>query len=265
MTSIHQCCLQLSHLPKTYIHTGAPFRGTRGDNGRGWYKLYKEEGPDGFVKYRPPTPFNWKQPPSSSSPSSSSVPKRKKVFMDISLDKEPIGKIVIELANDILPLTSKNFLLLCQGIGQEGGNVASTTLGYKGSKIHRIVKGAGIVGGDLSTSTSTSSPSFSEKPRRKERGEGNHSALGARFFHDEGFMIPHSAPGLVSMVSAGVHRNGSHFYISTQACPHLDGRSVVFGRVVKGMEVVEKVAGTYSIRGRPVASVKVEESGVLEE
>jgi len=172
---------------------------------------------------------------------------------------------VIELANDLLPLTSENFLLLCQGLGREGGRAASTTLGYKGSKIHRIVKGAGIVGGDLSTSTSSSLPSSSEKPRRKERGEGNHSALGARFFHDEGFVIPHSAPGLVSMVSAGVHRNGSHFYISTEACPHLDGRSVVFGRVVGGMEVVEKVAGTYSIRGRPVASVRVEEAGVLEE
>ncbi len=105
---------------------------------------------------------------------------------------------------------------------------------------------------------------------------GNHSALGPRFFHDEGFIIPHSAPGaswersearpafipsvtdtkcllasnqynlrsksgLVSMVSAGVHRNGSHFHITTEASPHLDGRAVAFGRVVEGMDVVKKV------------------------
>lgn len=43
------------------------------------------------------------------------------------------------------------------------------------------------------------------------------------------------------MVSAGVHRNGSHFHIATDACPHLDGRAVAFARVVEGMEVVKKV------------------------
>lgn len=116
---------------------------------------------------------------------------------------------------------------------------------------------------------------------------GNHSALGERFFRDEGFFIPHTAAGrqfnlaglmhaqlhsaafgssvcmlpvcaldaaalssliaahacvcgaagLVSMVSAGVHRNGSMFYITTAPCPQLDGRAVAFGRVVEGMEV----------------------------
>ena len=107
--------------------------------------------------------------------------------------------------------------------------------------------------------------------------------------------------GLVSMVSSGVHRNASQFYISTEACPHLNGRAVVFGRVIEGMEVVKKVgrylaayiptyirtyqptnqptyrrthlptylptylqvSSTYSIRGRPVASVSIDDAGVL--
>lgn len=197
------------------------------------------------------------------------------------------------------------------------------------------MKGGGIVGGDLSGACVETMDNNNARiahviPRRRSSrihcvrtpshhappltptggtaggpsAEGNHSALGARFFHDEGFIIPHSGagaiccflllclwggrgswwwcvhvthatpttiqsfnhhyqppiplplthtqpttttqrhpkqPGLVSMVSAGVHRNGSHFHIATDACPHLDGRAVAFGRVVEGMEVVKKV------------------------
>ncbi len=188
------------------------------------------------MRYRPPTPFDWSQPPANGV-------KRSKVYLDVSLDKEALGKVVIELADDVLPTTAKNFALLCAGDGNKAG--------YKGSAFHRIVKDAGIVGGDLPVAQGSGAVT------------GNHSALGARFFHDEGFIIPHTAPGLVSMVSAGVHRNGSHFYISTQACPHLNGRAVAFGRVVEGMEVVQKVASTYSIRGKPVANVRIENAGVM--
>jgi cyclophilin family peptidyl-prolyl cis-trans isomerase len=65
------------------------------------------------------------------------------------------------------------------------------------------------------------------------------------------------------MVSSGVHRNGSMFYITTAACPHLDGRAVAFGRVTEGMDVVAAVTKVYSVRGRPVSSVKVTKAGVL--
>jgi len=65
------------------------------------------------------------------------------------------------------------------------------------------------------------------------------------------------------MVSAGVNRNGSLFYITTHPCPRLDGRSVAFGRVVTGMEVVEKVTKSYSIRGRPVTEIVVKQAGVV--
>ncbi|EWM24386.1 peptidyl-prolyl cis-trans isomerase [Nannochloropsis gaditana] len=241
---------------------GTPFRPSRGDNGRGWYELYKEAGPEGFKRYRPPTPFDW-SPPSTATPPSE-APRRSKVFLGISLDKEPLGRIVLELADDILPLAAENFRLLCQGAGREGGREGGKTgLGYAGSRIHRVVKGAGIVGGDLSTARAPPS-SGAIRPRQRQGGAGNHSGLGPRFFPDESFQIPHTGPGLLSMVSAGAHRNGSVFHISTHACPHLDGRSVVFGRVVGGVEVLEAVANTYTIRGRPVAVVRVEEAGVME-
>lgn len=64
------------------------------------------------------------------------------------------------------------------------------------------------------------------------------------------------------MVSAGVHRNGSLFYITTGPCPHLDGRAVAFGRVVKGMEVLDKIGKIYTVKGRPVSDLTIASAGV---
>lgn len=60
------------------------------------------------------------------------------------------------------------------------------------------------------------------------------------------------------LVNGGVHTNGSQFYITTHASPHLDGYSVAFGRVVEGMDVIDEIAGLFSIRGRTVSPVVIE-------
>lgn len=65
------------------------------------------------------------------------------------------------------------------------------------------------------------------------------------------------------MANSGLHTNGSQFYITTCPAGHLDGRSVAFGRVTKGMEVVRAVFGMYSIRGKPVSEITIEKSGEL--
>lgn len=71
------------------------------------------------------------------------------------------------------------------------------------------------------------------------------------------------SPGLLTMANSGLHTNGSQFYITTAPAGHLDGRSVAFGRVTKGLEVVRAVYGMYSIRGKPVSEITVEKSGEL--
>ncbi|CAM9445103.1 unnamed protein product [Ectocarpus sp. 4 AP-2014] len=262
--------------------------GTRASTGRGWYQRYQRMGPDAFRKARAPNPFDWDTPSAPTAPEAGAEElqqggsgrrrPRRRAFFDMSVDGVPAGRVEFELASDLLPVTSENFLRLCNGVTvasaageatllrrqeQAGGGAAAEEeeaieekeeeeeeeeLGYKGSVIHRVVTGTGIMGGDV----------------EGYGGKRSHSAFsGMRFFPDEAFLIPHTAPGLLTMANSGLHTNGSQFYITTEAAGHLDGRSVAFGRVTKGLEVVRAVYGMYSIRGKPVSDITIEKCGEI--
>jgi len=147
---------------------------------------------------------------------------RPRVFFDVTIGGLPAGRIVFELYDDITPKTAENFRALCTG--EKGEGKSGKPLHYKGSGLHRIIKGFMIQGGDFTAGN----------------GTGGESIYGEKF-EDENFKELHTKPGLLSMANAGPGTNGSQFFITTVPTPHLNGKHVVFGQVIRGMGIVRKL------------------------
>ncbi len=82
-------------------------------------------------------------------------------------------------------------------------------------------------------------------------------------FEDEGFLVSHTGPGIVSMMSPGRHRDDSWFLITMIYAPQLDGRFVAFSRVKDRMDVINNIAmEVFTKRGRPTVEIKVLICGV---
>ncbi|KAK8207576.1 Peptidyl-prolyl cis-trans isomerase H [Zalaria obscura] len=165
-------------------------------------------------------------------------------FFDMTLGGEPLGRIKMELFADVTPRTAENFRQFCTG---ETKNHLGRPQGYKGSKFHRVIPQFMLQGGDFLNGD----------------GTGSTSIYGTKSFADENFDLKHDVPGLLSMANSGPNTNGSQFFVTTVATPWLDGKHVVFGRVVEGMDVVKKIENVRTRNDKPVQDVVVAQCGEM--
>ncbi len=167
-----------------------------------------------------------------------------KVFFEIDINGRDAGKIVIGLFGDDVPKTAENFRALCTG--EKGKTPSGIPLSYEDCVFHRVIPKFMLQGGDFTNGN----------------GTGGVSIYGEKF-KDENFKLKHDVEGLMSMANAGPNTNGSQFFITTVKTPWLDGKHVVFGRVIEGMEVVKRIEALGSQNGQTRLPIKIAKCGEI--
>lgn len=158
------------------------------------------------------------------------------VWFDIRLGANEPQRVEIGVFGATVPKTAQNFIELAKRAEGEG---------YKGSKFHRVIKDFMIQGGDFT----------------RGDGTGGRSIYGEKFA-DENFKLKHYGAGWLSMANAGKDTNGSQFFITTKKTPWLDGRHVVFGKIIKGMNFIKTIESTSTdSRDKPIEDVVIVDSG----
>ncbi|KAK0396046.1 hypothetical protein QR680_001542 [Steinernema hermaphroditum] len=165
------------------------------------------------------------------------------VFFEMSAGGAPIGTIIMELYADVAPRTAENFRQFCTGEFRKDGN----PIGYKNSQFHRVIKDFMIQGGDFVNGD----------------GTGLTSIYGSKF-RDENFQLKHDAPGLLSMANSGPDTNGCQFFVTCAKCDFLDGKHVIFGKVLDGLLTVRKIENApVGQANKPTIPIVIDQCGEL--
>lgn len=147
-----------------------------------------------------------------------------------------MGDILIDFHEDLAPMTAANFIALAEGNHPEADVKFQGKPYFDGTIFHRVIPDFMIQGGD-------------------PQGTGQ-GGPGYKFPQEINAALKHDKPGVVSMANAGPGTNGSQFFITHNATPHLDGAYNVFAQVISGQDIVEAIGGVKRMGSdRPVEKV----------
>eukprot|EP01103_Thecamoeba_quadrilineata_P015272 TRINITY_DN476_c0_g1_i1.p1 TRINITY_DN476_c0_g1~~TRINITY_DN476_c0_g1_i1.p1 ORF type:complete len:208 (-),score=40.37 TRINITY_DN476_c0_g1_i1:25-648(-) len=159
------------------------------------------------------------------------------------------GRLVIELFDDKCPKTAENFRGLASGeMKNRSSQPNKYSLHYANCKIHRVEKGFVCQGGDFVRGDGSGGESIWKKPFKDE---------------PQGLKLKHDDVGVLSMANSGKNSNTSQFFITFGPQPKLDGKYVVFGKVVDGLDVLKKIEAVGSSSGVPTETVVIADCGLL--
>merc|ERR1712086_65931 len=169
------------------------------------------------------------------------------VFFDVTIGGAATGRCTFELYADACPKTAENFRALCTG--EKGSTPGGKPLHFKNCAFHRIIKNFMCQGGDFS----------------KGNGTGGESIYGAEFADEtfSGKCGKHTGFGCLSMANAGPNTNGSQFFICVADTPWLDGKHVVFGKLIDGADTLKKMEAAGSSQGQTSKPVVIADCGQL--
>lgn len=174
-----------------------------------------------------------------------------RVFLDVSVGGNKVGRVTAELFADRVPRTAENFRALCTG--ERGMGAQGSPLCFRGAPFHRVVKGFMAQGGDITCGD----------------GTGGESIYGGCFEdeRDRGGATPHDRPGMLSMANKGANTNSSQFFVTLAAAPWLDGKHTVFGRLLgdESADVMRAVEAVGTPGGTPAMDVVIEDCGQLDD